>query len=653
MRDETGWSEPGPGHRVGSETESSSSCHIPLSFFVEYCMKCSVFNIKLQEHTKKAKVKVFSIVKQGLTQYNQLMKKRTAIIVAAVILVSSATYVFARYGYYQLLTNTYKNIRGSRIDYCLCHLDKDGGGPRNPFGVDYANHNHNLKEIENRDSDNDGFTNIDEINNFTNPGDNADYPKDKTPPTITITVPKMGDKLTGQKLIVKGTVHDDRLVGKIIVKLTGFDERNIASKNDVWETEYLLKKNGNYDLTAKAIDSSGNESLEAHVPFSVLIPDNEPPSIQFFFPAENMVLNSLPIIVTGIASDVTDVTRVECSLDDKKTWLPADGFSEWKYTIATIPEGETSFWARAIDSLGNVSQPAALHFRLEFDQVATPIISYPFEGLETESDSLTISGTLAPPAVKIGVVFDGAPETWAQIDGSFWSLDVGSINPGKHTVVACAYDQLNRKSETCAQVEFSYVVHDVTPPVIKVSSPKDNSEMELGDLVITGTATDDYSGIEKIEATIDGKNWLTTTDSRFSFTFPMKDPGSYQIFIRATDKAGNFNGLPVIINVTVLPKPAMTVTDPDQTSLATGDFRVIVTLSRKSMPEPKIELAGNTKDFTMTKVKELTWRVDAKLGAGNTKVTISSAGFTKNRRYNLQSDHRIHNWQKQDDCQRS
>lgn len=572
----------------------------------------------------------FSIVKTNGGAYNHIMNKRTLFVFAAIILLVTTSVVFSRYNYYIMFQNAYKSTVGTRIDYCICHLDKkNGGGPRNFYGTDFAQNRHDLKAIEDKDSDNDGFKNIDEINAFTNPGDPADYPKDRIPPTIEITYPKMGDVLTKTKLIVTGKAKDDRMVAKIILKLTGFEERVLQPKGDVWESEYVLKRNGNYDVTASAFDPSGNESVEAHVVFKVEIPDNDPPDIQFFFPAEDMVLNSLPIKVSGIASDVTGITLVEYSLDDKKTWAKAEGLEEWYFSIAAIPEGEIVAWIRATDGLGNVCPPAFQRFRLEFDKVATPIISYPVNGMQVEEDDLTISGTLAPPAVKVGVVFDDGQEQWAQNDRYFWSLDIGKIKPGKHTITACAYDQLNRKSEKCAYVEFEHVLNDQAPPTITVLTPKEGQEFEIGQIAVTGTAKDDLSGLDKVEASVDGKTWQTQTQENFSFTFNLEKAGDYVVYVRATDKSGNFTSLPAVINITVLPVPGIEVELPSKEMQDTGEISAIIRLSRKSMPEPKIIMSGTTKTFALTKLKDRFYQLESYLSAGATKITVESQGITK------------------------
>jgi hypothetical protein len=82
--------------------------------------------------------------------------------------------------------NLYPGIVNSRIDNCdLCHVTGSFG--RNPYGADFAANGHSFTAIEGLDSDNDGYTNIEEINALTFPGDPADPPSATATPTATST----------------------------------------------------------------------------------------------------------------------------------------------------------------------------------------------------------------------------------------------------------------------------------------------------------------------------------------------------------------------------------------------------------------------------------------------------------------------------------
>jgi cytochrome c5 len=76
-----------------------------------------------------------------------------------------------------LIRAQYPAIAGTRLDSCnLCH---SSGSSLNPYGQAYNNNGRNLAAfglIETADSDGDSFSNIDEINALTFPGDGEDHP---------------------------------------------------------------------------------------------------------------------------------------------------------------------------------------------------------------------------------------------------------------------------------------------------------------------------------------------------------------------------------------------------------------------------------------------------------------------------------------------
>jgi hypothetical protein len=86
---------------------------------------------------------------------------------------------------------------GSRLDTCsTCHASSSPSRENlNPYGADFGAANHDFGAIEGKDSDGDGFSNIDEIKAGTFPGDPNENP-DKKPeppkkpaPTTTTTRP--------------------------------------------------------------------------------------------------------------------------------------------------------------------------------------------------------------------------------------------------------------------------------------------------------------------------------------------------------------------------------------------------------------------------------------------------------------------------------
>jgi hypothetical protein len=79
--------------------------------------------------------------------------------------------------YLKTFEKTYPAAAGSRIDACnLCHNSPEGGDARNPYGLSYASSGQIFAAIENTDSDGDGYTNLQEIQSLTFPGDANDHP---------------------------------------------------------------------------------------------------------------------------------------------------------------------------------------------------------------------------------------------------------------------------------------------------------------------------------------------------------------------------------------------------------------------------------------------------------------------------------------------
>jgi hypothetical protein len=92
--------------------------------------------------------------------------------------------------------NSRYKTSGSRLDTCTtCHASSSPSRENlNPYGADFAAANHDFGAIEGKDSDGDGFSNVDEIKAGTFPGDPNENPNQKPEPpkpapTTTTTRP--------------------------------------------------------------------------------------------------------------------------------------------------------------------------------------------------------------------------------------------------------------------------------------------------------------------------------------------------------------------------------------------------------------------------------------------------------------------------------
>ena len=108
------------------------------------------------------------IIRQMLTEAT--MKKMLLVMIIAMTLPMAS---FAKPGFYKKWQAAYPN---SKLTGCtICHANQDDYA-LNPYGQDALNANFDFASIEAMDSDGDHFTNIEEINAGTMPGDAASHP---------------------------------------------------------------------------------------------------------------------------------------------------------------------------------------------------------------------------------------------------------------------------------------------------------------------------------------------------------------------------------------------------------------------------------------------------------------------------------------------
>ena len=122
----------------------------------------------------------------------------------------------------------------------------------------------------------------------------------------------------------------------------------------------------------------------------------------------------------------------------------------------------------------------------------------------------------------------------------------------------------------------SFTTKDGTPPLVSSIAPAHNSYVN-SKFDITALATDDASGIDKVEYQIDGGSWklLPVSDpsqGRYStsWTPTASDEGSRVITFRATDKAENVS-LPISVPFTIdltPPGPPVILSPPNESTLS-------------------------------------------------------------------------------------
>lgn len=126
--------------------------------------------------------------------------KPTCLLFLLVVFLIGIPITEARPTYFAAFKENY-NADGTKIDTCnTCHTS-GGGSPRNSYGLEYSTSGRDFTSIETLDSDNDGFTNIEEISSLTFPGDTSDFPQT----TFATTVNSAQQQLATEVSVVNVT----------------------------------------------------------------------------------------------------------------------------------------------------------------------------------------------------------------------------------------------------------------------------------------------------------------------------------------------------------------------------------------------------------------------------------------------------------------
>ncbi len=111
---------------------------------------------------------------------------RKAGIITVLTLASALGWVFQAHALGSYLSDL--NSRYSSSYSCtVCHTSTSGTAPRNPYGQAFGSAGHNFAAIEGQDSDGDGFTNLEELQAGTLPGDPSSKPSGPGPGPVDLS----------------------------------------------------------------------------------------------------------------------------------------------------------------------------------------------------------------------------------------------------------------------------------------------------------------------------------------------------------------------------------------------------------------------------------------------------------------------------------
>ncbi len=245
-----------------------------------------------------------------------------------------------------------------------------------------------------------------------------------------------------------------------------------------------------------------------------------------------------------------------------------------QYTDKAVEVGKTYYYVvKAFDDQTppNYSEPSN-EVSIEIKDTTPPTITInsPEDNSIVNTDTIHIKGTVKDD-VSVSKLTIQDKEVSFDKDGQF-DAEV-TLKEGKNTITITATDKAGNKAAKTITVTL-----DTTPPTITITSPEDGIETSDDFVNVSGTITDDLSGIDS--ATINGNSLTLNSDGSFSTTVSLTE-GDNTITITATDKAGN--KATKTITVTYKPKTVITL-QPDNPMMTVNRVQQEIDPGRGTKP---------------------------------------------------------------------
>jgi PKD repeat protein len=407
--------------------------------------------------------------------------------------------------------------------------------------------------------------------------------QDQTPAT-SITGPS-GSVLTSTNFIATGTASDDNGVNAISYWFRDAnnqylqDDGSVASSfntfrglpdvvgatSATWQYEVTLPHEGQWRMSATAIDSSGQSDLRSATRDWLITSTGVAPTVAINTPtpmtpptaaAPYTVAPGSPITFSGPANDEDNLANVEISLRNNTTreQLASDGTwgtdvvqgwyrvspqnisgpsFDWSYTTPfNLTPGQYSFSVRATDDIGLVTSSTnqgRLTINAQVPGDAFPDGRLNFTGTDSSIEvlHLDLAGTATDDkgvaAVKVALE-DQDTGRYVQPNGTMaagfatlnatlaspgatsttWTLPVDLPTKGEFAVTAFAVDTAGQQDTSTSGATARYLVYpgDTDPSLVEtLASPTEGTAFTEARIAVSGRAIDDV-GIGEVEVEV-------------------------------------------------------------------------------------------------------------------------------------------------------
>lgn len=273
--------------------------------------------------------------------------------------------------------------------------------------------------------------------------------------------------------------------------------------------------------------------------------DLTPPSFAFTYPANsyNVVTNS-QVTVTGTARDGDTDSRgldtVYVALNQSTNFTAATGTSEWSITLVLV-NGTNTVYAYVRDNVGWVSATNSIQIRVD-PNAALLTVDFPVQNLITNTLTIPAYGTAAHNSgidkvlytLASGNILTDSLSATSTNQYTNWSASLNLTN-GTNVLRVVAQSKDQGYSPELSRT----VIADTVEPTIEVTSSESLLYTDTSrNITITGSAADDLTGVDRVEAVLFGSTNVASGTTSWSVTVECTNAEN-MIQLYSYDKAGN------------------------------------------------------------------------------------------------------------------
>ncbi|WP_168205985.1 S-layer family protein [Geobacter sp. FeAm09] len=322
----------------------------------------------------------------------------------------------------------------------------------------------------------------------------------------------------------------DSATGTVTVSGSGTVSRTVTISN--------ILGDGTLGITIKEKTATAGGSATTatqSAPSATFTVDNTAPELTVSALADGTVTSSNTLTVMGTVSDANNVQSL--TVNGTVVTVTNGAFNT---AVALIP-GTNTILVAATDPVGN----QATNSRAIIYDYTAPTITFadptPADGSQTNQQMVTITGTLSEAGtvdVKVGTGdFQAASMSNSGTTFTYQAV----LASGQNTITVRATDLVNDGTKNSATVSRT-ITSDTVAPTLAITDPSGDTTTTLSVYQLSGTVSDQYTGITSVGLTVDGVAVTPSpavTNGVFQQTLTFTTGKTYAIVVTATDAAGN------------------------------------------------------------------------------------------------------------------